>query len=139
MSIREAKRSLLRGLRLRCPVCGIGRLYESLFKMNDQCSACGLVFRREQGYFVGAIYINVLVTNLTILIVFGVSVLFLGISIGLVFLILFCLAIAVPLIFFRHSRGLWLGFDCYIDPPGREDNPSLPGFIDSSTRNQFDQ
>ena len=30
--------------------------------MHERCAACGLRYEREQGYFVGAIYINYAVT-----------------------------------------------------------------------------
>jgi uncharacterized protein (DUF983 family) len=40
--------------------CGLGPLYRSLFKMNTHCEYCGLVYEREQGYFVGAIYFNIM-------------------------------------------------------------------------------
>ena len=41
----------------------MGRLYRSLFRMNTHCDYCGLVYEREQGYFIGAIYINVIATE----------------------------------------------------------------------------
>ena len=51
--------SMLRaGLRLKCPRCRVGPLYRRPFSMNSHCFQCGLKFEREQGYFVGAIYIN---------------------------------------------------------------------------------
>ena len=46
------------GLRLKCPRCSVGPLYRRPFSMNSYCFHCGLKFEREQGYFVGAIYIN---------------------------------------------------------------------------------
>ena len=33
-------------------------MYRRPFSMNSYCFHCGLKFEREQGYFVGAIYIN---------------------------------------------------------------------------------
>jgi len=40
-----------RALKLRCPNCGEDDLYRSFFRMNDKCSACGLKYEREPGYF----------------------------------------------------------------------------------------
>src|SRR5262249_54898084 len=51
-----------RALRLRCPRCGRTRLFAGWFRMRDTCAACGLRYEREQGYFVGAIYVNYLLT-----------------------------------------------------------------------------
>jgi uncharacterized protein (DUF983 family) len=33
--------SILRGLSLRCPACGKGRLYRRYLKVADQCPSCG--------------------------------------------------------------------------------------------------
>jgi uncharacterized protein (DUF983 family) len=41
--------ALRRGLRLRCPRCGEGRLFHGWNQLNDRCPACGLVYERETG------------------------------------------------------------------------------------------
>jgi uncharacterized protein (DUF983 family) len=94
-----------RGLRLRCPVCGKGRLFRTYFRMYDNCSVCGVGFAREHGQWVGSLDINT----------FGVAVL---LMIGAAFspswplavsLEIWCAAaVIVPLITFRFSRGLWM-------------------------------
>ena len=69
MSPRQAKRGrpraltlLWRGVCLRCPRCGARSLFRTWFAMHERCAVCGLRFEREQGYFLGAIYINYGVT-----------------------------------------------------------------------------
>jgi uncharacterized protein (DUF983 family) len=37
-------RSVLRGLRLRCPRCGAGRLFGRGYRLRERCGACGLVY-----------------------------------------------------------------------------------------------
>jgi rubredoxin len=64
MGTSGAKRILLRGVKLRCPDCGLGPLYRSPFRMHAQCEYCDLIYEREQGYFIGAIYLNVIATDL---------------------------------------------------------------------------
>ena len=49
---------LLRGLKLRCPCCGHGRLFKTALRMHDHCSACDEKFEREPGQWFGAVYIN---------------------------------------------------------------------------------
>src|SRR3981081_3013325 len=44
-----------RGLRLRCPVCGQGRLFRTYFAMHEHCSCCGVGFAREHGQWVGSL------------------------------------------------------------------------------------
>jgi len=38
---RPMKRSMLRGLRRRCPNCGDGGLFDGYLKVRDRCPACG--------------------------------------------------------------------------------------------------
>lgn len=93
-----------RGLRLRCPVCGKGRLFRTYFAMYENCTCCGVGFAREHGQWVGSLDINT----------FGVALL---LMIGAAFspswslrvsLIVWCTAaVIVPLITFRFARGLW--------------------------------
>lgn len=40
-------RTLLRGLRRRCPRCGIGSLFESFFRLRPTCDRCGLDIARR--------------------------------------------------------------------------------------------
>jgi uncharacterized protein (DUF983 family) len=106
-----ARRVLARGLRLRCPRCGGESLYAGPFRMHERCAACGLRYEREQGYFVGAIYVNYIVT----VAVAAGSVLALDSAIGLTLTQQLVLGVAlcalVPLVFFRYARSLWLCVD----------------------------
>ena len=108
---------MLRGLKLRCPACGVGRLYQSFVKMNDECPCCHMVFAREQGYFIGAIYVNVIVTESLIFSAYLISLWVLPVITSTVYIVLFILAFMLPLAFYRHARSIWLSFDYVIDPP----------------------
>lgn len=108
----------MHGLSLRCPVCGLGPLYRSFFQMHDECDYCGLVFVREQGYFVGAIYLNVVATESLIFSAYFALTFLLRISDQLTYTVLFSLALVLPLIFNRHARSLWLSLDYVLDPSG---------------------
>ena len=105
-------RTFGRGLRLRCPVCGEGRLFAGLFRMEVACPFCGLDFRRESGYYVGAMYINY---GLTALIMLAVGIpLADRVPMATLSWPLGAFAVLFPLWFFRYSRSLWLGIDLYI-------------------------
>lgn len=110
---------LWRSLRLRCPACGGGKLFRGWFRMHAECSACGLRFEREPGYFLGSIYFNYGLTALLATAAF--FALFLGARIPtdrLMWPVMgFCLVF--PLWFFRYARSLWLGMDEYFDPRAR--------------------
>src|ERR1700677_3231441 len=45
-------------LRMRCPRCRRGRMFRGWLQMNDPCPECGLLFQREEGYFLGAMYVS---------------------------------------------------------------------------------
>ncbi|MBO9539611.1 DUF983 domain-containing protein [bacterium] len=51
-------RSLMLGMRLRCPRCGEGETSAGLLKPKSSCSACGLNFSLNEGEFTGGTYIN---------------------------------------------------------------------------------
>ena len=102
---------LARAFRLRCPRCGRALLFRGWFTMDDPCPACGLRYEREQGYFVGAIYVNyALTTAVTLGTVLGLDSL-VGLSLASQLGIGIALGALVPLVFFRYARSLWLAID----------------------------
>lgn len=120
MDAKRGKRILLRGLRLRCPECGLGRLYRSPFRMHAQCDYCDLIYEREQGYFIGAIYLNVIATESLLLGTLLIYGLITGKVDQSVLTALIALALTLPLIFFHHSRSLWLSIDHILNPRERQ-------------------
>jgi len=82
--------------------------------MHERCAVCGLVYEREQGYFVGAIYLNYAAA---VAVAFG-TVLGLDWTVGLTLRQQLGLGIAlvtlVPLVFFRYARSLWLAVDHFV-------------------------
>ena len=105
-----------RGLRLRCPRCGEAPLFRGAFTMHERCPRCGLVLEREQGYFVGAIYVNYAAT--AVISITGFLLLDAYTDIGLTAQILLwgAFGIAFPLFFFRYSRSLWLSLEYVFNP-----------------------
>src|SRR5215468_4453593 len=99
---------IVRALRLRCPRCGVGPLYERGLSMLERCPTCGLRYEREPGYFVGAVYVNYAITTVAVL--GGVLVLdqLVGLSLAAQLMIAVPLALLVPLLVHRHARSLWL-------------------------------
>jgi uncharacterized protein (DUF983 family) len=104
-----------RALRLRCPRCGRGKLFDGWFTTNERCSECDLDIRREPGFYLGSIYFNYGMTALVVTIAYLT-----GIAMGygrsrwlLWAAVTFC--VVFPLWFFRYARSLWLGMDHYVD------------------------
>ena len=103
-------------IRLRCPVCGQGRLFRRM-TMLTHCAHCGFHFEREVGYFTNSAVINYAVASLPIIFIIAPlaylrpHAIALEIGLGCLF------AIALPLLCFRHVRSLWLAIDVLVRPP----------------------
>ena len=84
--------------------------------MHSECSCCALKFEREQGYFVGAIYVNYAVTIAVVLPGFFILDYLASISPVQQLMVWIPFAIFFPLLFFRYSRSLWLTIDHLFNP-----------------------
>ena len=99
-------------LRARCPNCRTGKIFRGSVTMNDPCPVCGLIFQREEGYFLGAMYCSYLLSS----VILGA---FYFIADALVpkvrgeLLMLLALIPFLPLVpaVFRYSRVLWIYFE----------------------------
>ena len=110
---RPPAKILIRVLRLRCPACGEASIAERPFRIRHHCPACRALFKREEGFFVGAIAINLVATEgFTILLCF-VGLLFF--DFGTLFTALFATALVLPVLFYHHAWSAWLGFDHFIE------------------------
>ena len=110
---------LIRGLLLRCPNCGKGKLFRRGFTMYEKCPVCGWRFEREEGYWTGAIALNLVVTELLIALVavpVAIALATSQIPILLLMIVSLPLPILLPLLFFRHAKSLWMSFDFMIHP-----------------------
>ena len=113
---------LLRCLRLRCPACGQSSIVQRPFKIKDQCPECGSHFKREEGFFVGAISINVVMTEVFILLLYLISMPFIGTYYQTVLTTLFIVALIFPVAFYHHSWSLWLCFDHLVETLPKDAN-----------------
>lgn len=105
----------LRCLKLKCPVCGLAPIVEKPFKIKQQCPSCGALFKREDGFFVGAISVNVVTTELFILALYMLSMPFIASRYELVLTLLFIAALLFPVAFYHHSWSLWLSLDHLVE------------------------
>ncbi|HYY97048.1 MAG TPA: DUF983 domain-containing protein [Pyrinomonadaceae bacterium] len=105
-------KTLARGLRLRCPVCGESNVFRAPFQVRRECPACGALFQREAGFFVGAIMVNVVVTEGAVMLAFAICVFAPGGGVGSLMLpVLFAVALLFPVLFYHHAWSLWLAGD----------------------------
>lgn len=108
--------SIERAARLRCPRCGKGHLFERRFRMFEQCPVCHLVFEREPGYFVGAIYVNYTATALLTIGGFLLMDAYTSLSVTTQLCFWGIVGVAFPICFFRHSKSLWMAIDHFLNP-----------------------
>ncbi|MEY2397117.1 MAG: hypothetical protein QOJ00_291 [Actinomycetota bacterium] len=114
---------LWRGIRVRCPRCGGGKLFKSFFKMKERCPTCGYKIDRESngGFWLGGYVMNTALGESLLaiyLLVFAVRVIghpdttpirpWLAGAIAL--------ALVPPILFFRMSRTAWMAIDLSIHP-----------------------
>jgi len=78
---------------------------------------------REEGFFVGAILVNVITTEIFILILYLITLVILGINYQLVLTVLFISALLFPVAFYHHSWSIWLGFDHLIETLPKNTKP----------------
>ena len=102
-------------MRLRCPACGQSRIFARLFQVKENCEACGVVFKREEGFFVGAIMVAVVTTELLIVLVYLISLPVVAAHYQFVIGVLLVLALLFPVAFYHHSWSIWLSFDHFIE------------------------
>ena len=106
---------LKRCLKLRCPACGESSIIDRPFHVRHHCPDCMSLFKREDGFFVGAILANVVITELVILVFCFFCLLVIGAAYESVLVVLFVVALIFPIAFYHHSWSLWLGFDYLVE------------------------
>jgi uncharacterized protein (DUF983 family) len=119
---RRAARLIWRALRLRCPNCGRGGLFTSWFRLRERCPVCQVWLEREEGYFVGAMALNIIIGEfLPVIVAVAVIVLswpnppWQALQIGVPVAMGIC-----PVVLFPFSRTLWLALDWTFRPPTRD-------------------
>jgi uncharacterized protein (DUF983 family) len=109
---------LLRALLLRCPRCGSGGIFLTMFKLRDRCPRCDLRLEREAGSFTGSMTFNLVFSEIVWVLCF------VGILVGtwpnppwqLLQWGSVALMLLFPVLFFPFSKTLWLALDLGIRP-----------------------
>jgi ABC-type glutathione transport system ATPase component len=93
--------------------------------MHPTCLTCGLKFEREQGYFLGAIYINYAATVGCMLVGFFLLEYLVHLSLTYQLIVWISFGVFFPILFYRYSKSLWLCLD-YIFSPVEETTVEMP-------------
>lgn len=105
------RQALWDGIRLICPACRRGRIYESFFHKNHRCPECRVIFERGSegdflvttvtAYSIAAVFISILV--------FILNFVFHGIPLITQFVIAGGVGLLFTVLFYRNIKGLAIG------------------------------
>lgn len=102
-----------RGLTRRCPRCGEWDIFQGFFAHKMECPNCGLNLEPEEGYYVGAMTVNILCAEMMTVLLLVVAVIFtwpdlplypliaVGIGANLIF----------PIVFYPVAKTVWMAID----------------------------
>jgi len=107
--------TIWRSLKLQCPVCGRASIVARPFNLKHRCDSCGVIFKREEGFFVGAIMANVVTTEAFIVAIYLACITLTSLNEKVLLTILFVVGISFPLAFYHHAWSLWLAMDHLIE------------------------
>ena len=111
----QIKSILTRCATLRCPACGQAPIFQAPFRVRHYCPSCAALFEREEGFFVGAIMINVVATEAAGLCVYLACLLIIGYNENLILMTFLPLSFILPVAFYHHSWSAWLGLDHVVE------------------------
>jgi uncharacterized protein (DUF983 family) len=101
------------GFTRRCGRCGSGKLFHHYLHMVPDCPSCGLHFEREQGYWAGALAINMIATGGLFAIVF-VALLIVtvpDVPVGELLVVLIPIVVLGPIVYYPFSKTVWVAVD----------------------------
>lgn len=109
----DARRVLVRGLTKRCPKCGHREIFRRYFTLLERCPSCGYKFELEEGYWTGAIIMNMASTEALFLALFIGYVIVSAPDVEWVNLLIIGAATNVlfPVLFYPWSKTIWMAFD----------------------------
>lgn len=114
-------RMVLRGAAKRCAACGQGRLFTGWFRMVPDCPGCGYRFEREEGFFLGAYVMNLVIAQaLVVLLAIVPAIVLLAGDPDAGLLPVFAGGVAgavlAPLVFYPFSKTLWVAIELIMRP-----------------------
>ena len=106
-------KGLLRTLVRHCPRCGAAGVFDGWFTLKDHCPRCGLSYEREEGYWVGALAVNIAGAIALWSVFFLGGMLVTWPDVPWTFLTLGGIAVMVifPIVFYPYSKTLWFWLD----------------------------
>ncbi len=110
---------LWRGLTLACAACGSRGLFHHWLKMRSTCPTCHFRFTRSEGFWIGAVGVNSVISGFICLLT-AVGLLLLSLPDPKWPAVLFpsaALALVAPIVLDPVTRTLWTAIVAVADPP----------------------
>lgn len=107
----RVRQALWDGIRLICPACRRGRIYESFFRKNHRCPECRVIFERgsEGDFLVTTVTAYSIVAVFTCIIAFILNFAFHGIPLKTQLIITGGIGLVFTILFYRNMKGLAIG------------------------------
>ena len=129
-----------RGFAKRCGRCGERSLFDGWFKMADRCPRCDLPFERGEGYWLGAMAVNLGAAEVAFGITLLVGALLTWPDPPWLALTIISLAVnaIVPIVFYPFSKTIFVAIDLLLlhaeERAWRTDEEPMPMSSDVSRR-----
>jgi uncharacterized protein (DUF983 family) len=126
---------LARALTLRCPWCGNRRSFlRGWFGKHERCRTCGLRWHREEGFELGAMTTNTILTFGLVVVLMAIGFVLTAPDIPVVPMMIGVgvVGVVAPLCFFPFSYMLWLVFDLAARPPEAAELAEAQKFVHSA-------
>ena len=105
---------------LRCPWCGSRQTFiKSWFHRYPRCRTCGIKWRREVGFELGAVTVNTIVTfgALTVFMVIGFIMTVPDVPVLPFVVGLMAVGVLIPIVIYPFTYTIWLAIDVSVHPP----------------------
>ena len=109
------RRTLSRMLRVRCPRCGKGPIFDRGFVRAERCSHCDWEYERGHGFWIGGSEVHMFASYGISVVLFIPLLILLG-STPAVQAAVFAGHIVCSVALLRYSRSIFIGVDFYLDP-----------------------
>jgi uncharacterized protein (DUF983 family) len=121
-----------RAVVLCCPWCGSRRTFvRGWFRRFDRCRTCGIQWHREEGFELGAVTMNIIVTFGALTTAMAVGFILTAPDIPVLPLVvgLAVVALIVPVLIYPFTYAMWLAFDLAVHPPERAELDEAMRFV----------
>jgi uncharacterized protein (DUF983 family) len=109
---------LWRAVRRRCPHCGGRGWFKGWLHPTDRCTDCGYRFERQEGFMLGVMALNIIVTMGAIILAGGIGMALSWPDLAMVPIVgaSVLVAVVVPIAFYPFAHYLWAVVDLQMRP-----------------------